>query len=311
MNTEYNVGFDYSHDNKLSIEDTTGFNDFIEYLFNSDFKVGKIEAGLTYEKLSNYNIFIIGVPMNKKYLTPEEIDDVIKYVRDGGSLLAINDRGGDFENNNNLSELTKHFGVRFNPDSLYDNEHFSKNNSRPVINNFKKHFITRDINQIIHSGGCTLDIDKTVEDLDVNINAIAFSSEDSSWHKIYRDEELVDEPVSKAPILATGHYGLGKVVMLANLSLLSGFNDQYGIRGADNFKLIANIISWLFNKAHSKEAQLTQPIYCTIPIEQELYYWIKDIIETDERWDSIQAVINFALNVVRIRMKNQEPQEEE
>ncbi|MHA1669605.1 MAG: hypothetical protein ACTSV5_03395 [Promethearchaeota archaeon] len=309
MNTELNIGFDYSHDNKLDIENT-GFSDFVEYLFNSDFKIGKIEAGLTYEKLSKYNIFIIGVPMNKKYLTPEEIEDVLKYIRDGGSLLAINDRGGDFENNNNLSELTKYFGVRFNSDSLYDNENFSKNNSRPVINNFKRHFITRDLNQIIHSGGCTLEIDKSVEDTNINIQAIAFSSEDSSWHKVYKEEEWVDEPVNKAPILAAGHYGLGKVVMLANLSLISGFNDQYGIRGADNFKLIMNIVSWLFNKVHSEEAKFTQPIYCTMPIEQDLYYWIKDIIEENDRWNSIQELINFALNVVKIRMKNQETQKE-
>jgi len=309
VKTEFNIGFDYSHDNKLGIEDT-GFTDFIEYLFSSEFKVGKIEAGLTYEKLSKYNIFIIGVPMNRKYLTPEEIEDVIKYVRDGGSLLAINDRGGDFENKNNLSELTKHFGVKFNPDSLHDNENFSKNNSRPIINNFKGHFITRDLNQIIHSGGCTLEIDKSVEDTDVNINAIAFSSEDSSWHKVYKEEEWVDEPVNKAPILAAGHFGLGKVVMLANLSLISGFNDQYGIHGADNFKLIANIISWLFNKVHSEEARLTQPIYCTVPIEQELYYWIKEIIEIDERWNSIQEVINFTLNVVKIRMRNQNQEDQ-
>jgi len=130
-------------------------------------------------------------------------------------------------------------------------------------------------------------------------------------HKVYKEEEWIDEPVSKAPILAAGHFGLGKVVMLANLSLISGFNDQYGIRGADNFKLIVNIISWLFNKVHSKEAQLTQPIFCTMPIEQELYYWMRDIIETDERWNSLQDVINFALNVVKIRMKDQETQKEE
>ncbi len=310
MNAENNIGFDCSHDNKLRIEDT-GFTDFIEYLFNSDFKVGKIEAGITYEKLSKYNIFIIGVPMNEKYITPEEIADIIKYVRDGGSVFAINDKGGDFENKNNISELTKHFGVTFNPDSLYDNEHFSKNNSRPIINKFKAHFITRDLNQIIHSGGCTLTIDKTIEDTDIDINAIAFSSEDSSWHKVYMHDVWMDEPVSKAPILAVGHYGLGKVVMLANLSLISGFNDQYGIHGADNFKLIVNIISWLFNKVHSKEARLTQPIYCTLPIKQELYYWIRDIIETDERWSSIQDVINFALNVMKLRMKNQEILNEE
>lgn len=309
MNTEFNIGFDYSHENRLKIEDT-GFTDFIEYLFNSEFKIGKIEAGITYEKLSHYNIFVIGVPMNSKYLSDEEIGEITNYVRDGGSILVINDKGGDFENKNNLSELTKHFGVRFNPDQLFDNENFSKDISRPIIDSFKGHFITRDITHIIHSVGCTLYIDKSVEDVDINIIPLAFSSEDSSWHKYYDGEEWIDEPVSKAPILAAGHFGLGKVVVLANLSLISGFHDQFGIHGADNFKLIANIIAWLFNKAHSKEAQLTQPIYCTIPIEQDLYYWIKDVVEKDENLNSMQEVVNFALKVVKLRMKSQETTEE-
>ena len=274
-------------------------------MFNSDFKIGKIEAGITYEKLSNYNVFVIGVPTNRKYLTTDEIDALIRYVKDGGSLLVINDQGGDYENRNNLSELMKNFGVTFNPDHLFDNENFSKDNSRPIITQFKSHFITHDLLKIIHSGGCTLTIDKTLEDADLNIIPLAFSSENNSWHKIYNGKEWVEEMVSNMPILAAGHYGLGKVIALTNLSILSGFHDQFGIQGADNFKLVANIIAWLLNKAHSEDSKITQPIFLTLPIEQDLYYWMRDMIQIDKRWNSIKELVNFALNIIKIRLKNQ------
>ncbi|TKJ26005.1 MAG: hypothetical protein CEE42_05990 [Promethearchaeota archaeon Loki_b31] len=308
MSTEYNIGFDYSHKNKLIIEDP-GFTDFIEFLFNSDLKLGKIEAGITYKKLSAYNVFIIGVPIAESYLTPEEIEDLLKYVKDGGSLLIVNDKGGDHENNNNLSELTKHFGIKFNHDQLFDNENFSKDNSRPIIKEFKKHFITRDITQIIHSVGCTLEIDKSVENEDIDVSAVAFSSEESAWHKYLDGEEWVDEPVESAPIIAIGHYGMGKIVAIGNLSLFSGFHDSYGIHAADNFKLISNVISWLMNKAHSQEAQLSQPIYTAIPIKQDLYYWMKEKLD-EGRWNTIEEIVNFTLKVVKFRMRKQEPQEE-
>jgi len=308
MSTELNIGFDHSHNNKLKIEDP-GFTDFIEFLFNSDLKLGKIEAGITYEKLSAYNVFIIGVPVAESYLTPEEIEDLLKYVKDGGSLLIVNDKGGDHENKNNLSELTKHFGIKFNHDQLFDNENFSKDNSRPIIKKFKKHFITRDITQIIHSVGCTLEIDKSVENEDIDVSAVALSSEESAWHKYFDGEEWVDEPVKSLPIIAIGHYGMGKIVAIGNLSLFSGFHDLYGIHAADNFKLISNVISWLMNKAHSQEAQLSQPIYTAIPIEQDLFYWIKEKLD-EGRWNTVEEIVNFSLKVVKFRMRKQEPQEE-
>ena len=303
-----NIGFDYSHRNKLTIEDP-GFNDFIEYLFNSDLKLGKIEAGITYKKLTDYNVFIIGVPGADSHISSEEIEYLINYVKDGGSLLVINDKGGDFENKNNLNELTKNFGVKFNPDQLFDNENFTKDISRPIIKDFRKHFITRDITEIIHSNACTLKIDESIETEDIDVSAIAFSSKESAWHKIFDGEDWVDEPVERVPIIAIGHYGLGKIVAIGNLSLFSGFHASYGIHAVDNLKLISSIISWLMNKAHSQEAQLSQPIYLTLPIEQELYYWMKGKLD-EERWKNVEEIVNFALKVVKFRIRKQESQEE-
>ena len=308
MKTEFNIGFDYSHQNKLTIEDP-GFNDFVEYLFNSDLKLGKIEAGITYEKLSDYNVFIIGVPIAEAYLSSEEIEYLIRYVNDGGSLLVVNDKGGDIENHNNLNDLTNIFGIGFNPDQLFDNKNYSKDISRPIIKVFKTHFITRDISQIIHSNGCTIEIDKSVETEDIDVTAIAFSSEESAWHKVFDGEEWVDEPVESAPIIAIGHYGMGKIVAIGNLSLFSGFHALYGIHAADNFKLISNIISWLMNKAHSQEAQLLQSIFITVPVEQDLYYWMKEKLD-EERWKNIEEIVNFALKVVKFRVRKHDSEEE-
>jgi len=305
LKEDIKIGFDYSHDNKLIIEDP-GFSEFVEYLFNSEMKLGKIEAGITYEKLANYNVFIIGVPTLGSEYTTNEIEDILKYVRDGGSILAIYDKGGDLEVKSNLNEITKHFGIIFNTDQLFDNEQYSIENSRPIINDFKSHFITREIHQIIHSGGCTITLDKSVEDEDIDVKAIAFSSVDSAWHRVYRENgEWFDEPANNIPIIAVSHYGLGKVAAIGNLSLFSTFHDAYGIYAADNFKLITNIISWLLNKAYSKESKLTLPIFITIPIEQDLFYWIKGILE-EGKWSSIQETVNHALKALKINSKIRE-----
>ena len=42
MTKQVTIGFDHSHNNKLTIENSA-FTDFIQYLFNSDFKLGKID----------------------------------------------------------------------------------------------------------------------------------------------------------------------------------------------------------------------------------------------------------------------------
>ncbi len=309
MLNEKAIGFDYSHNNKLVIENET-FTDFIQYLFNSDFKLGKIEAGISYEKLNKYNIFIIGVPTTDSNLNPDEIEVLVKYVNDGGSLLLLNDKGGDYDNKNNLSELSKHFGITFNSDRLFDDKNFSKKSSHPIIKDFKKHFITKEITEIIHSSGCTLNIDKSIENEKIDVKAIAFSSEESSRHKYFDGNDWVEEPVQKVPVIGITHFGLGKVLALGNLSLFSSLQQSYGINAADNFKLVSNMISWLLNKAQSTEEQTYKPIYMTIPIEQDLYYWIKEMLD-EGRWSNMDDVINFALRVIKIRIKEVEKNKEE
>ncbi|MFX0082377.1 MAG: hypothetical protein ACFE94_11565 [Candidatus Hodarchaeota archaeon] len=299
--TKKKVAFDYTHNNKLTIENNA-FTDFIQYLFDSDFQLGKIEAGITSEKLANYDLFIIGVPNLGPDLSLDEINDLVDYVKNGGSLLIINDGGGDYENKNNLSELTKNFGISFNNDKLSDNKSFSQENSHPIIKDFSPHYITRDINQFIHSNGCTLTINKSIENENIDINSIAYSSESTSWHSYLNEDGWHDESIQHLPIIGAIHYNLGKVVTIGNLSIFSSLNKLYGIKAADNFKLISNVISWLLNKAGSEEERESKPIYSTVAISQDLFYWAKDMINLD-RWKNLEELINFALRIVKIRLK--------
>lgn len=303
------IGFDHSHNNKLTIENNA-FTDLIQFLFDSDFKLGKIEAGITYEKLNKYDLFIIGVPTLGPDLDSDEIRDLVKYVEDGGSLLVINDGGGDYENRNNLSELTQNFGIKFNSDRLYDNKNFIKENSHPVIQDFKSHFITRDLSKIIHSNGCTLTIDKSIEDEKIDVNAIAFSSETTSWHRSYTGDDWQDESEQHLPIIGATHYYLGKVIAIGNLSIFSSLSDSYGVKSPGNFKLVSNIISWLLNKARSDEEQSLKPIFSTVAINQDLFYWIKEMINKG-KWKNLDDVINFALKVTKNRLKEAEKNDQD
>ncbi|MFX0030169.1 MAG: hypothetical protein ACFE8B_13240 [Candidatus Hermodarchaeota archaeon] len=301
MTKKITIGFDYSHNNKLTIENNA-FTDFIQYLFDSGFQLGKIEAGITVEKLTSYDLFIIGVPHLGPNVGQDEIDYLVEYVKNGGSLLIINDGGGDYENKNNLSELTKRFGIIFNNDKLYDNESFSQENSHPIIKDFSPHYITRDLNQFIHSNGCSLTIDKSIEDSSIDVNSIAYSSENSSWHSYLDGDGWHDESKQHLPILGAVHFELGKVITIGNLSIFSSLNRSYGIRAADNFKLVSNVISWLLNKANTEQDRISKPIYSTVAISQDLFYWAKDMINLG-KWKNLEEVINFALRIVKLRLK--------
>ena len=58
------IVLDYSHNNKLTLE-ATSYSDFIQFLFTSGFKIGKIQAGFdSLEKLKQYNLVLLSSPRN-------------------------------------------------------------------------------------------------------------------------------------------------------------------------------------------------------------------------------------------------------
>ncbi len=286
------ICFDYSHNNRLEIENTA-YAEFIHFLFTSSYKVGKITTGLTPDKLKPYDVLVLGSPFESIF-TPSEIEIIIKFVKQGGGLFIIHDDGGDEVNETNLGKLTSTFGFSFNNDTLSDSMSYVRQQTRPVITNFEKHYVTREVEEFVHASGCTLSVEEILnEDKDIEIHVLARSGLNSFCQNPAGEEK--DCP--NTPVLVAVNYFKGKVVGLGNLSVLSSLSSTYGFNGYDNNVLISNIFNWLAYSTDSDGLSYENKVV-SVPVNYALYIWLDQLIEKKE-WGSFSDVINFSLKYMK------------
>lgn len=286
MSEGMKICFDYSHGNKLTIE-SPSFIDFVQFLFNSGYKLGKIEAGLNaLNKLEIYDLVIIGAPYNN-ILEDDEINILKAYVEKGGSLLIISNGGGDYANKTNLSELTLNFGFQFNNDRVFDSVYYVNQQKRPVIKNFKPHSITEEMNSFVHSGGGSINAEEFIEDENIKVEIIAQAGL-NCFREIYTGKEWKEEDSPNLPIIVTSKYYQGKVVAIGNVSIFSSLGREYGFGALDNSLLISNILRWLI------QGQNTGGKIISTKLKDSLFYWIKKTIK-EKHWENLTDIINFSL----------------
>ncbi|MCP4763963.1 MAG: hypothetical protein GY870_19480 [archaeon] len=284
------ICFDNSHNNKLNFENEA-YNDFTNFLFSS-FRIGQISAGITKEKLSQYDVFIIGNPYNSK-LTIKEIDIIEKYVKNGGGLLVVSDENGDKGNLTNLNELTEKLGFEFSSNTISDSMLYVISQNKPIINKIELHYVTKDIQQFVYSSGCSLKIDETVKsDKNIEVNILA-SSGLNCYSQIYNNgDDEIDTPNST--VLVGVNYYKGRVVGIGNLSIFSSLNSNYGYSALDNSLLIANIMNWLMLAGKPADLGFDNKII-SIPINYSLALWLDKMVLEDKLWLKNSDIINFSL----------------
>lgn len=281
------IGLDYSHNNILTIE-ASSFSEFTQFLFNSGYKIGKVESGFnSLSNLKKYKTIILSTPRNAS-LKANEIDILKKYVKSGGGLLITSSSGGDYTNNTNLNDLTRNFGFEFVPDEINDSVNFIHLQKRPIITSFKPHVITEEINKIVFSSSCSTRIlDFLEDDKNIKIDGILISGL-NCWHKKYDGEDWIEEDYPKIPLLVAVEYYAGKVIAFGNISIFSSLAREYGFTALDNDILIANILSWLSGGIES-EGKLV-----TVDLNLDLYYWAESIVK-EEKWVNISDLVNVGL----------------
>ncbi len=289
------IVFDYSHNNTLTLE-SPSYADFTEFLFGSSFALGKIQAGFTsVDKLKKYKMCIIGGPRETVF-QPNEIEVIVNYVKSGGSLLVINDEGGDYGTNTNLNELTRDFGFEFNSDIIFDSMNFVSKQNRVVINEFEPHIITRNIEGIVQSSACTIKLLDYIE-ADENIDAIPVCKTSlNSFHTIWNGKEWAEELDAPRSIMVLAlNYYKGRIIALTTVSMFSSLSSSYGFFALNNQDLIANIFMWLLDTSSAS----TDSKLINIKLNYNLFSWIEKLVQKERKWRNSDDLINFALKFIK------------
>jgi len=271
------IGLDYSHNNILNIE-SSSFGEFVQFLFTSGYKLGKIETGFnSLANLEKYNVIILSTPRNIN-LNENELKILEDYVKNGGSLLIISSSGGDYTNSTNINDLTRKFGFEFTSDEIHDSVNYVNLQKRPLITRFKPHFITNQVKKIVFSSSCSTKVlDFIEDDKNVKIDWLLESGL-NSWRNRYDGEYWIEEDCPKVPLFV----GFG------NISIFSSLAHEYGFSALDNDILIANVLNFLIGSLDSEGKAVT------VELNLDLYYWADEIVKQD-KWDNVSDLINVSL----------------
>jgi len=289
------VGLDYSHNNMLTLE-ASSYADFTQFLFTSAYKLGKIEAGFqSLEKVKNYTAIIMSIPKNI-YLSPKEIEVLEEYVRTGGSLLIIGSQGGEYNNRTNINELTRKFGFEFIADEINDSVNYVNLQKRPLIADFKPHYITENIKKIVLSSSCSLGTIKIPkEEKNIKVEVLVRGGL-NCWRKRFDGKDWIEEDCPKVPLLLTSEYYHGQVVSFGTLSIFSSLGREYGFSAFDNDIIIANILRWLTLDITAEGKVIT------IDIQRDLFHWANYIVKR-KRWENFSDLINVSLKYFKDNYK--------
>ena len=296
MEKKHSIALDYSHNNMLTLE-ASSYTDFTQFLFASGYNLGKIEAGFgSAMTLKDYDAIIISSPKNIN-LTPQEIENLEQYVKNGGGLLLVSTRGGDYVNRTNLNELTQNFGFRFVADEVSDSVNYVSLQKRQILDKFNSHYITEEIQKIVLSSACsieTFDLEENKKDVR---NEIVVRGGLYCFRKVFDGQTWTEEDSPKIPLMVCVEYFKGKVFAFGSLSIFSSLGREYGFMAFDNDIIIANILRWLILDI------ATEGKVITVDLQQDLYLWAKSVLEKDG-WANFSSLINLSLKSLRENYAN-------
>ena len=231
---------DQSHGEFLTISKTEIFQAMLAEMEFITFPL--IDRPITLEKIKDDQVLFIGCPSDS--FADSEISAIIQFVEMGNFLVLVSGSGGDFANNTNLSQITRHFEFEFNPDYVEDEKHHLNFSRIPILHKFKKTSRTKKILQRIKKlaySGCSISI------LDPSTTPLVLTDSDSVPMK------------SPVMVLSENHRVLG----IGGYSFFS--DDQaFGIKAMDNLRLIYNILEFIKSRSGKKaETIVAQPITTT------------------------------------------------
>lgn len=215
-----------------------------DLLAERDFKVERnLSAPLTQAALAHTDILALLHPCDPRWertvsqttprLTPQELQDIQAFVREGGSLLVVteyeHDKYGD-----NLNELLEPFGIQVQNGTVLDRAHCAQQNPAWVLAESTGSALSQRLGRgarsvcFYQAGHC-------------RISGVA--------EVVLRASSQATPP--QAPLLAASGFGAGRVIVVTD-SLL--FGDDY-LTAPDHRALWLNLFYWLAVPAFTRTSQ--------------------------------------------------------
>lgn len=233
-------------------------NRLLNNLTAHDFKWRQIREGeLDYKTLKKHDILFFNVPTrvpggrskpDRKLpvLSAKEIQNIVRYVEEGGGLFVISEHNNAYDNAEVLNPLLKHFDIQI-PASYARDKPLSQytigNTSILIrISNYKEHPVTRKLRETSWLGGGPLETEHGIAFLSENGhsdlgNYISHVPSKHSNRKVDKGE-LTGADI---PLFAAMEHGKGRVVVMGDHNVMG--IQWLGI--ADNYRLGMNIFAWL------------------------------------------------------------------
>ena len=201
---------------------------------------GPLNAGT----LAGVDVLVVAHPSDPKWerttgsgqplLTPEEIDAIDSYVRDGGGLIVMGETEQD-KYGNNLNELLARFGLRLANDTVQDYEHCSGAPSWILGQ--------------LAPGGRGSEGDLLARVADVCFYRSTTIASENGATVLARTHATASVP--GAPLLVAAKHGDGRVVVLADSDL---FGDDC-IDDHDHSALWVNLAYWVTGGRSAAESE--------------------------------------------------------
>ncbi len=172
------------------------------------------------KNIKDAEVLVFGCPNSSK-LRPTEIEILTRYVKAGGGLFLLSLSGGDRGLMNNLSKLSKTFGIEFDNTAVKDERSNAGLPTMPFVSNLIAHPCTEDVKDILYASGCSLK---------VSGNAVVIAS----------TSEMADP--ANQPVIAVAEYGKGRVICSGSYEI---FRKGGGLKHAGNKTFAINALRWL------------------------------------------------------------------
>ncbi|MBD3406787.1 MAG: hypothetical protein GF411_11790 [Candidatus Lokiarchaeota archaeon] len=209
--------------------DTT-YSELGTILRDNDFDVEPYtEFMILAKKIEEADVVVFGCPNSSK-LRPAEIDALKKFVQNGGGLMLLSLSGGDRGLMNNMSQISKEYGITFENTAIKDERNNAGIPTMPIIRDIEPHILTEDVQEIIYPSGCSLSVSEKAK-------VIARTSD-------------MAEP-SAAPIIAAVEKGKGRVLCIGSYEV---FRRGGGLKNEGNQTFALNAFRWL-----AGETKLAKP----------------------------------------------------